>query len=533
MPKNEAAISKPVDPRVAEATALHAAILTAGGYLSLPEPTKSKLAPFIRAIVEYWDGGEGADPADVLKHYPAAKAAFDAIAADAPVTTAVSGTIAEAVEHADDPSASPLEERPPAASTDAVVAGPTEVVLHPQIAVVLVDPVGLVLHPLNANLFASVSMQEQQALDEDVAAHGVTKPLVVAGDGCASPRGTIYAGSRRCAAARKAGLPVPVISREGLSADDEVAAMIQDNLADQHARKLTHKQRYLLEEELRARYGKSQGQRTDLRPTGAPQDNLDGEPAKSSRAPKTVEEVARRAGQRPNAIAQRQIVYGSKVAPQLLQDAVDDGRISISAGADMVRLINKEYGDKLNDGTVVKQAKAKLEAQARNLLEAKGINGNGKSKPKKPGKQTSKAKTPPGHSASTPSANATTSTPAAVKTREVGICMPDFFDAFERAAADTVGFTTALERRIRRDASDRSMAGLKAINDGQDARALLPVVPPDLQKILDLHRIVSKILLPVVNGEVRRTMLELLEALRPHREQLAPESIPTGGNVPS
>ncbi len=503
---------------IAAAEQLHGAIIC-GGYLSLPEPEKRRFDPFMRAMGDYWNGGEGADPLEVLAAHASAKAAFDEMQQrTAGASSGETPKPAETTPHFSDAVVSSV-------GTDALPA--------PAGVITTVHPATLSPHPMNQKLFAHASTQEQQALAEDVAAHGVFKPLLVAGDGCASPRGTIYAGSRRREAALTAGLMAPAIYRDGLSEDEEVATIIQDNLADQHARKLTHGQRYILEEELRARHGKRQGQRTDLEGRAATQEDLDGSPAKSSRAPKTVEEIAKRAGQKPNAVAQRQLVLGSKLVPPLLMTLVNDGRIPISTAATMVRASQMECGDKLDDPAALRQAKAKLQAQVRQLVETKGSTGKKKSKAKKkPTAADSKrpAAAAPHHH---PSADTTASAVLRMEMRKNGIYTPGFFDTFERAAEDLMAFSMALQRRIGRDASDRSMALLKEVQAGRDPRTLPPIMPPELKRLLTLHRLISKVLLPVVTGKVRRRFVKILKVLGPFERGLEPESIPPGMGVAS
>jgi hypothetical protein len=321
------------------------------------------------------------------------------------------------------------------------------------------------------------------------------------------------------------------MTRAPKSQDAVAGQSIDGATADQHARKLTHGQRYMLEEELRARHGKRQGQRTDLQGAAAPQDDLGGSPAKSGRALKTVEEVAKRAGQRPNAVAQRQLVFGSSLASPLLMTLVNDGRIPISSAATMVRALKMEC-DKLDDPAALQQAKAKLDSQVRQLVADKGDGKRPVKRKKKVPTSAARKQAPPAP-ARHPKADAMKSAQQRREMLQEGIFTTAFFDSLECAAEDWMAFAMDLQRRIGRDASDRSMRMLPEVQAGRDPRELPPIMPPALKRLLELHEVISKRLMPIVKGEVRQLMVEFLEHLGPVQEELAPESLPPGAEVPS
>ena len=94
------------------------------------------------------------------------------------------------------------------------------------------------------------------------------------------------------------------------------------------------------------------------------------------------------------------------------------------------------------------------------------------------------------------------------------VTLPDF-DALERAAKGVMSLSAALHRLISQNASDESMALFKEVHAGRAPRKLPPATTPELRQLLPLHRIVSKILTPVVTRKVRLTLMRLVDAVGP------------------
>jgi ParB-like chromosome segregation protein Spo0J len=146
---------------------------------------------------------------------------------------------------------------------------------------------------------------------------------VVCGNGCSHPKGTILAGHRRVAALRALGITeAAAMVHDDLSADEELDILLGDNLATSRARELSQLQRYRIEEAQREILARRAGQRTDL--SGG---------AKGE----TAALIAKKTGQPANAVRNRQKVFGSAASPPDLQVAVDSGKVSLTAGAKMVR----------------------------------------------------------------------------------------------------------------------------------------------------------------------------------------------------
>jgi len=249
----------------------------------------------------------------------------------------------------------------------------------PSSIVVVVDPGTLKAHPLSAEIFGPVDDVAQEAFDRDVAEHGVDKPLIVTGDGCKSSRGTVLSGNRRCAAAVKAERPVPVIYRDGLSADDEEILVIRGNLSDVHARKLTDEQKHCAESKLGEILGRRQGERTDLA-KGKNTGHETWTPSRpGARAPKTSEMIAQATGESRNGVEDRKKVFESPIATEPLKRAVNENKVSLTAAAALVRATEKESGKKkLDQPDVLEKAKAKVDASVAVLLETPKKSGRSK-----------------------------------------------------------------------------------------------------------------------------------------------------------
>lgn len=178
-------------------------------------------------------------------------------------------------------------------------------------------------HPQNRHFFGVTSPEQDTSLREDIERQGLRTPLIVCGKECSSPEGTILGGHRRYdAAVMLRHEEVPAVLLEGLSADEELDVLLGDNLATSRARTLSQLQRYRIEEAQRAILARRAGQRTDL---------------SGGEKGETAAFIAKKTGEPANAVRNRKKVFGSAASPPELKAAVDGGKVSLTAGAKIVR----------------------------------------------------------------------------------------------------------------------------------------------------------------------------------------------------
>ncbi|WP_438040148.1 ParB/RepB/Spo0J family partition protein [Sorangium sp. So ce128] len=210
----------------------------------------------------------------------------------------------------------------------------------------VVAPHSLRPHYRNRDLFPpeSENQDRYQALLQHIREHGVQRALLVTGERCASPSGTILGGHRRHRAALEGGLPeVPVIIHDDLSATDEHLAMLLDNHADQHGRKLTPKQKAELERRLTEALRVGRGRRTDLVASVKNNQGSATPPANATGKPMTTRNrVASETGTSESAVAARQVIFSSPISTPALQDAVDTGKIKLNPAASIVRAVQRD-----------------------------------------------------------------------------------------------------------------------------------------------------------------------------------------------
>lgn len=102
-----------------------------------------------------------------------------------------------------------------------------------------VDPAGLSNHLRWRELLADDAPDHDEELRESIRRHGVTTPLIITGDGCASGRDVILSGHRRRQAAMDVRVRlVPVIRRTDLNADAEEELIIKTALGNEQSRRL-------------------------------------------------------------------------------------------------------------------------------------------------------------------------------------------------------------------------------------------------------------------------------------------------------
>jgi hypothetical protein len=228
-------------------------------------------------------------------------------------------------------------------------------------------------HSYSTEVFESGDISD---LVTDIALHGITKDLMVCGDGCASPRGTVLAGCRRLAAAKAVGLSeVPVLWVHGLDEWQEKHRILRDNKADQFGREWSKVLLATVEHELKVLYERRPGYRSDL-------DTRFG-----NKASPTARIVADEVGEKPSGFyARDKIFYSSPITTPVLKDAVGDGRISETWAATLLRDVEREFGivqlvrditSGKSDGEVrIHAARAKVsEAVAKRLAEPKKPRG--------------------------------------------------------------------------------------------------------------------------------------------------------------
>ncbi|WP_437896150.1 ParB N-terminal domain-containing protein [Sorangium sp. So ce124] len=205
----------------------------------------------------------------------------------------------------------------------------------------VVAPRSLRPHHRNRELFPPESENQDRydALLQHVRKHGVQRPLLVAGERCASAPGTILGGHRRHRAALEGGLrEVPVVMHDGLNAADEHLVMLLDNHGDQHGRKLTPRQRAELERQLSEALKVGRGRRTDLVTSVKNNQGSAPTPADASGKPTAMRnKVAAETGTSASAVTARQVVFYSPISTAALHQAVDAGKIKLNPAADIVR----------------------------------------------------------------------------------------------------------------------------------------------------------------------------------------------------
>ena len=128
------------------------------------------------------------------------------------------------------------------------------------------DPRTLEEHPLLRQLFGLGSDEENKELLESVNGRQY-RPALVTGANCASAPGTVLDGRRLRRVKHKLGELLVVEVLDGLTAEMEVKIIIHSNVASGLARRYDEQAKAALENYYVQRYGKKQGQRTDLDPT--------------------------------------------------------------------------------------------------------------------------------------------------------------------------------------------------------------------------------------------------------------------------
>lgn len=221
-------------------------------------------------------------------------------------------------------------------SSGLVVSTIEDLVAAPANTVMRVNGALLVEHPLNIETFGKASVDKDAALEQSVRVHGVQTALQVAGRGCASPTGTIIAGARRWSAAQSAGMStVPCLVMHDMSADAEVCAAIESNLAHGSERDFTEEKLFDLEQTLREAMGRRQGQRSDVATS------VGSNPGSDVRGP-TKDIVAAQTGASGNAVKDRQKIFTSPHATEQLKQAVNSKALPRSVAAALLRKVERE-----------------------------------------------------------------------------------------------------------------------------------------------------------------------------------------------
>lgn len=242
-----------------------------------------------------------------------------------------------------------------------------------------VDPVALDEHPLARRYFDLGT--EDEALDLVESVRGRTyKRLLVTGERCSGPSGTVLDGRRLRRAAMQAGVQVEIEYLDDLDADQELEVILHANIAAGLARRMTERRKAELEHVLFEIHGRRQGQRTDL--TSAEIRGSGGE---------TRQLVAKEMGESRNAVDDRHVIFFSPVSAELIKQHVDAGTIKRSAAAKLIRDAQQEPEiaavlkearatgvpfEQLSSHPVVVQAKTKVCTATEKLV--------GKKKRKKP-----------------------------------------------------------------------------------------------------------------------------------------------------
>lgn len=200
-------------------------------------------------------------------------------------------------------------------------------------------------HRVWRDLIGFDTPEREQELIDSVRSLRVVDPIIVTGDGCASPPETILTGHRRRRAAMDARIErVPVIRRYDLTADAEEEIIIKAAIASTHVRRLAPSKVYALEERLHTLYARrGQGFRSDLTSVATN--------GSSTMVGDTLMLVASETGATRNSVANRRKVFGSPVASRKLREAVDEGKLSLTAAAALVREVESDdtIGDAIRD----------------------------------------------------------------------------------------------------------------------------------------------------------------------------------------
>jgi len=239
-----------------------------------------------------------------------------------------------------------------------------------------VDPGVLSDHPLWADIAGPEAPEREEELADDVRAGQLMPTLVmITGARCASPPDTILSGHRYVhAVTATRGRVVMVVRRTDLDRDAEEILLVKSALGSRHARQLTQSKLAALEARLHAIYARPSGFRSDL-------ETWVGSNA-GSVAGRTVDLVASVTKEPRNAIANRKKVFGSAISHLALRDAIDQGRIALTTGADLIRDIESEpevaevlkrskeqawTDDTVSQDNVVQAARARVEGRVREL----------------------------------------------------------------------------------------------------------------------------------------------------------------------
>lgn len=202
----------------------------------------------------------------------------------------------------------------------------------------------------HSSLFRAASAAEDEELRTSVLNLGVQRELFIAGQNCASPPGTVLAGTRRLKVAQELGLAeVATRTFDNLSEEEERRVMISDNLTTGVGRKLTLQQREALEHALRETWAPTRSRGRPRKGSGV-EANTISPPAPQTALPRPLkarERVARATGESTNAVATRQKIVRSAVTSPEFIAAVDEGRISPSRAATILRDVERAH--RLND----------------------------------------------------------------------------------------------------------------------------------------------------------------------------------------
>ena len=154
------------------------------------------------------------------------------------------------------------------------------------------DPKGLDEHPLLRVVFPQNEPDEANEELGDSLLVRQYQPVLITGEGCVSHPGTVLDGRRRKLQALRRGHLLRVEVLNDLGVEMEEAIVIHSNIAAGLARRLTERQKADLEHRLILKYGKRQGERTDLT-------------SPDSRGSETNERVAREMHETRNAVDDR------------------------------------------------------------------------------------------------------------------------------------------------------------------------------------------------------------------------------------
>jgi hypothetical protein len=245
------------------------------------------------------------------------------------------------------------------------------------------DPRTLDEHPLLRQVFGLGTDDENQELLESLDCRQY-RPVLITGTNCHSEPDTVLDGRRLRRASLKLGRRVKVEVLDGLSAEMEATIIVHSNIASGLARRYDEEAKAALEHHYVEKYGKKQGERTDL--TSVQMQGSDRRETPQIVADLIRQEFGDDADVTPTAIQERQVVFYDPLSSAALKRAVKGGKIARRTATDLVRKQKRDPevaaflqeartkgipAEQIAMHSIVVKAKASLNAEVEKLLNKK------------------------------------------------------------------------------------------------------------------------------------------------------------------